>query len=141
MGHSTLWNSGGIYLNHGGDFKNQSVITNSGLIKVFGGTLDIEVDVANAGGSLFVASGSRMTLAGSTITDGAIHNDGVVEIVDDSILYSVSMSNSWLTVDAGKTLTLNGSSIGNGVVENDGTIHVTGDGHIDLALLLNGQTT
>ena len=47
---SVLQNSGALILQHGGDFKDQSTITNTdtGSIEISGGTLNVQVDIANS---------------------------------------------------------------------------------------------
>ena len=141
LNQSSLQNSGTIFLDQGGDFKDQSVITNSGTIGVWGGPLNIEVDVANTGGDINVNADGLVTLAGAAIAGGTITGMSSVEIVDDSSLYSVAVSNGWLTVDTTKTLTLSGTTITATIVDNHGTIHVTGDSAINGTSLLNTQST
>ena len=141
LNQSTLENSGLIHLATGGDFKDQSVITNSGTFELDGGTLNVEVDIANAGGNLAFSGGARMTLAGGSISGGAITGNAQIDITGDSSLNDIAVSNFWLTVDAAKTLTLNGATITGGIVENDGTIHVTGDSTINDSGLGNHQLT
>src|SRR5581483_12143575 len=45
--HSVLQNSGLLTLQQGGDFKDESDISNSGTMEVAGGTLNVDVDVDN----------------------------------------------------------------------------------------------
>ncbi|HZR76821.1 hypothetical protein [Bradyrhizobium sp.] len=74
--HSVLQNSGPLAhltLQQGGDFKDESQITNSGTIEVAGSTLNVEVDIANKGGTLQIDDFAKLTLSdGATIDHGAI---------------------------------------------------------------------
>ena len=64
LNKSVLDNSGTIKLADGGDFSDQSHITNSGGIEVSGGTLNVAVDVNNAGGTMTVDGPAKVTLTG-----------------------------------------------------------------------------
>lgn len=142
LGQSTLQNSVGIFLHQGGDFKDQSVITNSGTIEVLGGTLNILVDVANTGGNLAVDGGATMTLDGATITGGNITNYGAVDVIGDSAVDGASFASfnsGQLTVAATKTLTLNGVALDGGAITNLGAIEITGTGSITNDALANHQ--
>ena len=74
---ASLQNSGLFELAQGGDFKDQSTITNfgSGIIEVAGDTLDVQVNIANSGGTLKIDNGATLKLssateANTTITGG-----------------------------------------------------------------------
>jgi VCBS repeat-containing protein len=75
LNHSVLNNSGTIKLAQGGDFLDQSSITNSGTIEVVSDTLDVQVNIANAGGTLQIDNGATLKLSSAaaavtTITKG-----------------------------------------------------------------------
>ncbi|HUN97921.1 MAG TPA: FecR domain-containing protein [Bradyrhizobium sp.] len=98
--HSVLDNFGTLTLKQGGDFSGHSTISNAatGTIEVSGGTLDVEVDIANSGLISVGASGTvaveTATISGGTVTnygtfdltgsaalkDGALHNYGQINV-------------------------------------------------------------
>jgi hypothetical protein len=128
--HSLLQNSGLLTLHQGGDFKDSSSITNSGTIELAGGTLNVEVDVANADGTLKVDHSATLKLAsGATITQGAITLDASsvldVESAGGATLDGVTVTGTGgespsvveigVNTEGGSTLTmLDGASIANG---------------------------
>jgi autotransporter-associated beta strand protein len=133
--HSVLQNSGAMKLLEGGEFKDQSSITNSGKIELAGGTLNVEVDVANKGGTLQIDDSTTLKLSnGATISHGAMTLgagsvldvesaagatlDGVaVTGTDDNETLSIPPSIVEIGVgpDGASTLTmLDGASIANG---------------------------
>src|SRR5206468_2031166 len=72
---SHLTNNGSITLASGGDFKDQSSVINSGAIEVAGGTLNVLVDMANAGGQITVDGAARLKLNNAAIDGGAVTNN------------------------------------------------------------------
>ena len=84
--HSVLNNYGKFVLNQGGDFDDQSSITNSGTIEVVGGTLTSEVGIAiivdNSAGTILVDNGG----ANLKLTDGAAVTKGQVTLGNLSVL-------------------------------------------------------
>ncbi|HTB01764.1 MAG TPA: autotransporter-associated beta strand repeat-containing protein, partial [Bradyrhizobium sp.] len=157
---SILNNSGTIDLAQGGDFKDQTSITNAGKIDVTGGTLNILVDVANAGGNLVIEGTARGTLSGAAITGGAVNNSGEFDL-SGGLLTSGSLDNAG-TIDVssignellGETVTANyalevlaGGSLsidqGSTVANGGGTVTVDGTGTLTLngASLAGGTVT
>ncbi len=75
---SVLDNSGLLKLSQGGVFGDQSSITNSGIIELVGNTLNVEtlnveVDIANSGGTIQVDTDATLELSnGAKVTDGKV---------------------------------------------------------------------
>ena len=125
LDQSILGNSGTLRL-HGGDFGSDASITNIGTIELVSGTLNVLSDVANetcAGSGLIqVDIGGTLLLDGGTIAGGAVVIEGqpVVQTFD---------------VDTGETptngtLKLTGSAVlEHGSLENAGLIEVSGNGN------------
>jgi hypothetical protein len=61
------------YAQGGGDFAATSTITNTGTIDLSGGTLTVEVDIANTGGIIDVDGAGTLTLDGGAIDGGTIN--------------------------------------------------------------------
>jgi hypothetical protein len=129
QGQSVLQNSSTLTLEDGGDFTDQSSITNisTGLIEIVGGTLSVQVGITNAG---------QMTVdAGATLALGAA---------------MVANTGGTITIDGTGTMTLNGATIDGGTI-NDyslaaatgsivaGDIDITGSSTISGTHLNNGQ--
>ncbi|WP_210253766.1 cadherin-like domain-containing protein [Bradyrhizobium sp. S69] len=96
---SVLLNSGGIALWQGGDFSGHSTITNTskGLIEVGGGTLNVGVDIANAG-QVAIDSNATLKLNNATIDGGAIIDRGMLDLTGNAVvtngtLYNVNQVN------------------------------------------------
>jgi len=85
--HSRILNSGTLDLAAGGIFADYSHITNtsSGKIDVSGGTLDVLVDIANAG-QIAVDLGAVLALKGGAIDGGTVTIDGTLELDGHGIL-------------------------------------------------------
>jgi fibronectin-binding autotransporter adhesin len=95
-GTSVLQNSGTFVLGNGGDFADQSHITNAstGTIEVAGGTLNVFVDIANAG-NIVVDALATLALKGATIDGGTLtlSHDGMLELEGFGILKNGSLIN------------------------------------------------
>jgi fibronectin-binding autotransporter adhesin len=95
-----LQNSGLIMLANGGDFKDHSTISNTitGTIDVTGGTLNVQVDIANSG-KVTVETNAKLTLgkltAGSAAIDGGtVTNNGEIDLTGAAVLMNGSFGNS-----------------------------------------------
>ena len=73
---SVLQNYSQLTLQDGGGFKDQTSIANAGTIELSGGTLDVEVAVANAGGIIKVDGPATLDLVSATIDGGTLGNSG-----------------------------------------------------------------
>jgi fibronectin-binding autotransporter adhesin len=114
LDHSVVVNSGKLDLANGGDFADSSSITNlaTGTIDVSGGTLDVLVDIANAG-QIAVDLGAALALKGGTIDGGTLVIDGTLELEGLGV-------------------------VKNGLLQSDGTIDVSGGGNeIDNEQVIN----
>ena len=102
---SVLQNSGLITLANGGDFKDHSTISNTinGTIDVTGGTLNVQVDIANSG-KVTVETNAKLTLGSAAIDGGTVTNNGEIDLTGNAVLK-------------------------NGVLGNSGQIHVSGTGN------------
>jgi len=150
LNQSSLQNSGLITLGQGGDFKDSSTVTNSGTMEIAGGTLNVEVDIANSGGIINVDDGATLSLSGMTINGGTV-NDGTASGTGDPVFGSIyvmgpstisnaSLNNGGVTVASGVTLTLDNDTV-NGTTFNDtasGAIIQIDDGTV---LTLTGGAT
>jgi VCBS repeat-containing protein len=92
---SVLQNSGLITLANGGDFKDHSTISNTitGTIDVTGGTLNVQVDIANSG-HVTVDSGAKLALASAAIDGGIVTNTGEIDLTGGAVLKNGSLGNS-----------------------------------------------
>jgi VCBS repeat-containing protein/autotransporter-associated beta strand protein len=154
---STLTNSGTLTLAEGGDFKDQSTISNTihGTIEVSGGTLNVQVGIANAG-LVAIDSGATLALNGAAIDGGTVTNkaNGTIDLTGSGVLKKGSLGNAG-TIDVsgignaldGETVTANNIlevlfggallfDLGTTVANGGGTITVDGTG----TLTLNGAT-
>jgi FecR protein len=84
--HSVLDNYGTITLAQGGVFGDQSSITNSGTIELTGGTLAVEVAVANTGGTIKVDVGATASGTVLQLDDNAVVSNGNLTIGSHSKL-------------------------------------------------------
>src|SRR6185437_13369620 len=96
---AVLLNSGGIGLWGGGIFGGASSITNTSTatIAVSGGTLNVNVDIANSG-QVAINVGGALALGGAAINGGTIINDGTLTLngnatVENGTLYNVNVMN------------------------------------------------
>jgi len=121
LNQSSLLNSGLITLGQGGDFEDSSSVTNSGTIEIAGGTLNVQVDIANSGGVINIDDGATLTLSGATIDGGTI-NDGTatgtsspvfgsIDVTGSSTISNASLNDGGVTVASGVTLTLDGDTV------------------------------
>ncbi len=99
LNDAVLVNSGGIGLWGGGTFGGTSSITNTstGTIVVSGGTLNVNVNIANAG-QIAINAGGALTLAGAAINGGTVINDGTLTLngnatIENGTLYNVNQIN------------------------------------------------
>ena len=119
--HSVLDNYGTITLAQGGVFGDQSSITNSGTIELTGGTLNVEVDIANfvttTPGTIKIDGGTTLALSnGATISKGGITDSGT--ITGYGAISSVIAGLGVLTASGG-TLTLSGLNTYSGATTID----------------------
>ncbi len=133
LDHSVLQNSGTITLGQGGDFTTSVAITNSGTIEVDGGTLNIGVDIANAGGQIIVKgiplvaldvavdSGATLSNSGSTTT---VHPDPASLVLKAATINGGTVTNQFGLFDLA-----GGGILAGGSLANAGTIDVTGIGN------------
>ncbi len=151
--HSVLNNSGTIKLAQGGDFLDHSSITNSGTIEISGDKLNVEVAIANAGGTIQVDDGTTLVLSGATVTGGTINNGtasgtvvdsgtvlGLIDVTGNSKINGNAILNHGdVTTESGVTLTLDNVTV-NGTTFADtasGTIIQIDNGTV---LTLSGTT-
>jgi fibronectin-binding autotransporter adhesin len=92
---SVLQNSGLITLANGGDFKDHSTISNTitGTIDVTGGTLNVQVDIANSG-KVKVESNAKLTLGAAAFDGGTVTNNGEIDLAGSAVLKNGSLGNS-----------------------------------------------
>jgi fibronectin-binding autotransporter adhesin len=138
LGNSVLQNSGLITLGQGGEFGGSSSITNSGTIELLGGSLDVEVAVANSGGIIRVDPGATLELNGAAIDGGTITDNGTIDVTGDSKIDSgATLKNGAVTVESGVTLTLDGMTVNgttitdNGTIVLDDTVQLTGGASLE----------
>ena len=131
--HSSVQNYGLIALGQGGEWADQSAVTNNeaAVIELAGGTLNITVNVANAG-FMKIDPGATLTLGGATI-NGTIENRGVIDH-GAAALFNGSLSNFGLVDVSG-----NANALHNEIVNNFGLIHVTGELILDLGTSITGS--
>jgi fibronectin-binding autotransporter adhesin len=113
LDQSSLQNYGQITLQGGGDFKDQSTITNfaSGTIEVASGTLNVLVDVANSG-LISVDAGATMALDAGTIDGGTVTINGTLNLEGASFLKNGTLTNRG-KVDVSGTVTFDKEAVAN----------------------------
>ena len=130
LNQSVLLNSGTIDLAQGGDFKDDSSITNTGTgtIEVSGGTLNVLVDIANAG-LVKVDAPAALNLNGATIDGGTLRVSGTLDSTGTSALTDVDITNTGLIESTGGILTIDPATlINSGTLEaNGGELDLTGE--------------
>ncbi len=118
---SVITNSGTINLAQGGDIQGLASVTNSGTIELQGGTLNLDVNVANSagvtGGNINVDSGAKLVLGtdANTAAPGAI-TGGTVSIKSGGELDLTGQM-------------LNTGTLGKGTLTNMGQVNVSGTGN------------
>jgi hypothetical protein len=133
LDHSVLHNFGSLELGQGGDFKDQSSISNASTatIEISGGTLNVLVDIANSG-QITVDSNGTLSLGAATIAGGTVTNDGTIDLTGSAVLKDGKLGNTG-HIDVGGT----GNALNNEKVTNTGTIEILALG----ALTLDQLTT
>ncbi|WP_334405011.1 hypothetical protein [Bradyrhizobium sp. AZCC 2289] len=134
LNQSSMKNSGLIQLLEGGDLAGQSTVSNNetGTLELLGGTLNVLVDVANAG-LLQINPNAILTLSGAAIDGGTVTNDGVIDLVGAAALKNGSLGNfGQFNVSA------SGNSLDGETVSNIGMIDVTGELTLDLGTVITG---
>src|SRR6516165_3521454 len=107
LNQSVVINSGTLNLGLGGDIRGLASITNTGLINLLGGTLNVLVDIANTdgerGGQITVASPATLALGtdpnnspGVTggITGGTVTVNGILELEGGNFLKNGTLINN-----------------------------------------------
>jgi fibronectin-binding autotransporter adhesin len=147
LDQSTLRNYGQITLQGGGDFKDLSTVANfsSGTIEVAGGTLNVQVGIANSGavtidphatltlnggaisgGTVTNTAGGTLDLAGGgVVKDGRLANAGTIDVTGtgNALDHETVTVNYSLEVMAGGELTLDlGTTVANGTITVDGAL-------------------
>jgi fibronectin-binding autotransporter adhesin len=134
LDHSVVVNCGTLDLKGGGDFEDQSSITNAetGTIEISGGTLNVQVDIANWG-QITVDPGATLALNAGSINGGAITiADGVLKLLGSSILKNGTLSNAGQIKVSGA-----GNAFDNETVTANSVLEILAGG----ALLLDLGTT
>ena len=132
-----LQNSGLITLGQGGDFKDSSSITNSGTIEVSGGTLNVQVGIANSG-AITIDPHATLTLNGGAISGGTLDNSGTLDSTGTSSLSNVGITNSGLIESTGGTLTIDPTVVV--TLVNSGTLEANG-GELDISEAVTNNAT
>ena len=91
---SVLQNSGLITLASGGDFKDHSTISNTiaATIDVTGGTLNVQVDIANSG-QVTVETNAKLKLGAAAIDGGTVTDNGEIDLTGNAVLKSGVLGN------------------------------------------------
>jgi hypothetical protein len=130
LDQSVLGNSGTLRLHGGGDFGSDASITNIGTIELVSGTLNVLSDVVNStcsgSGLIQVDIGGTLVLDGGSIAGGAIAIEGLFGTqtfnVDSVVTLSEAPTNG--------VLRLTGSAVlAHGTLDNAGLIEVSGNGN------------
>jgi VCBS repeat-containing protein len=124
LADSSLQNSGLITLGQGGDFQDQSTVSNAstGTIEIAGGTLDVLVDIANSG-RITIDPDATLALNG-VITGGIVTDNGSIHVIGDSAINGAAVNGGQVTIDFGKTLKLNGTTVTGTAIADNGTLEV-----------------
>ena len=113
-------NTGTINLANGGDIEGLASVSNSGMIELQRGTLNLDVNVTNSangtGGNIQVDSGAKLVLGTDTNPKPAVHG---------------GVTGGTVTVNAGGELDLTGSNtLSAGALVNKGQVNVTGANNV-----------
>ena len=128
---ASLQNWGLLKLAHGGDFTDHSTIENfaSGTIEVAGGTLNVQVDIANSG-TVTVDPNAMLKLQGGGVDGGAVINNNTIEVTGVSAITDAAITNSGLIESTGGVLTIDAATLvtlaNSGTLEADGGTLVIG---------------
>src|SRR5882724_1022479 len=133
--HSSLHNSGLIKLMDGGDFIDQSSVSNDeeGILELAGGTLNVAVNVANAG-LVLIDPGAILTLHGASI-NGSIDNKGTIDLTGIAALINGTLDNFGQINVSGA-----GNALHDELVSNFGAFIVSGELILDLGTTITGGT-
>jgi len=131
---SVLQNAGLITLANGGDFLDQSKISNTitGTIDVTAGTLNVQVNIANSG-IVTVESNAKLTLAAAAIDGGTVTNKGEIDLTGSAVLKNGALGNSGQINVSGA-----GNALDSETVTGAGFIDVTGTLTLDLGTSIIG---
>ncbi|WP_300254107.1 tandem-95 repeat protein, partial [Bradyrhizobium sp.] len=122
---SKLTNEGTLTLAAGGSIDGLTDVTNSGLIDLSGGTLNLFADIANANGTIEVDTDATLNLSGATISGGTIDGAGTVDVIGASTIDgNATLSASLVIVDA--QLTLDDVTVSGSVITDNSSV-VLGD--------------
>jgi fibronectin-binding autotransporter adhesin len=137
LDQSVLHNYGVILLANGGDFENFSTISNTttGQIEVTGGTLNVQVDVANCG-LVTVDSGATLKLDHATISGGTVTNktNGIIDLAGAAVVKNGALGNSGRINVEGTGNALDHETVTN----TNGLIAVTGVLTLELGTIIAG---
>jgi fibronectin-binding autotransporter adhesin len=130
---SVLKNYGLLTLQQGGDFKDFASISNYayGTIEVAGGTLNVEVDVANYG-HIAVDAGATMTVNAATIHGGTVTVTGAPAVVPGD-----GEDNAVIPASDGALNLKGASSLEDGTLDNTGQVNVIGTVSFDNEMVHN----
>ena len=135
LNKSSLQNSGLLSLGKGGDFKDQSTVSNTvtGTIEVVGGTLNDLVGIANAG-LITIDPNATLTLNSAAIAGGTVTNksSGIIDLIGNAVLKNGSLGNYGQISVSGS-----GNALDNENVTTNNSLEVLAGG----ALLLDLGTT
>ncbi|WP_168212815.1 MULTISPECIES: FecR domain-containing protein [unclassified Bradyrhizobium] len=133
VNQSSLHNSGLIKLTEGGDFIDQSSVSNdeAGILELAGGTLNVAVNVANAG-LVLIDPAANLTLHGASI-NGSIENKGTIDLTGLAALINGTLDNFGHVNVSGA-----GNALHDEMVSNFGAIVVTGELTLDLGTTITG---
>ncbi|BAM92692.1 conserved hypothetical protein [Bradyrhizobium oligotrophicum S58] len=155
LDHAQLHNAGTALLAGGGVFGAAAGVVNTGTLELFGGTLTVNGDIANAAGDssglIQIDQGATLTLDGGSIDGGSIviqgglivqtfgtldGGEGPAQQADGLLVLKggAAISNGDLTNFGEIDLTGSGNTLSNEVVTNFGKIDVKADGELTLDL-------
>ncbi|MDN4988465.1 FecR domain-containing protein, partial [Bradyrhizobium sp. WYCCWR 13022] len=135
LDRSALHNSGRTVLMDGGDFIDQSSVSNDegGMLELAGGTLNVAVNVANSG-LVLIDPGADLSLYGASF-NGSIENKGTIDLTGRATLINGSLDNFGRINVSGT-----GNAFHDEIVSNFGAIAVTGQLTFDFGTTITGGT-